>query len=186
MTCIVAIKDKDTGTVWMGGDGVASDPTSHMPRVTPKVFKNEEALIGYSASYRLGDIVQYHFTTPEDPRDAYDHRYMCSIFVPFLSNVLSEQGYDWTAEEEGELLVAIRDRIFVIQHDLHVGEYTYDYYAIGSGQDYAMGSLATMDIVSPGLKVSAKLATEDKVLTALEVASFFSGTVGPPFTILST
>ncbi|KKN17732.1 hypothetical protein LCGC14_0962700, partial [marine sediment metagenome] len=63
MTCIVGFID-DGGKAWMGGDsaGVAGHHTH--PRRDPKVFRVGPVLIGYTSSFRMGQLLRYHLKIP--------------------------------------------------------------------------------------------------------------------------
>ena len=64
MTCVIGIVDN--GKVWMGGDSAAIDSEEETItlRKDPKVFRNEDFLIGFAGTYRLGQLIQYMFNCP--------------------------------------------------------------------------------------------------------------------------
>ena len=58
MTCIVGLVDD--GKVYMGGDAASVDGYIVRTSALSKVFRNGPFLIGYSTSWRMGQILQYH------------------------------------------------------------------------------------------------------------------------------
>lgn len=173
MTCIVGLVEN--GTVYMGGDAAAVGGLDIHPRVEPKVFKNGEFLIGYTSSFRMGDILQY-FDPPEititDLR-----RYMVTHFITSVREAFKTNGYLEThnsAEKGGSFLVGVRGRLFSIGSDFQVGESANFYDAVGCGEDYAMGSLFS----TVGLK------PKKRIEQSLLAAEHFSAGVIKPFTIL--
>ena len=63
MTCIVAIKHDNE--IWMGGDSAAFRDDERTNRADEKVFKNGDFLLGYSGSFRVGQLIRYAFNPPK-------------------------------------------------------------------------------------------------------------------------
>ena len=185
MTVIVGYVDKNEKKVYLGGDSAATIEEVNMPRENPKVCRNGPYIMGNEGSYRYGDILQYCFKAPIDGSGHYDQDFMVTVFVPELQSILAESGYD-IAIEGGDILVGVKGRLYLVQHDFNVGEYTSHYYAIGSGSHHAMGALHATESLCEGLNKTKKLTPQGKVKTALLAASGFSGGVSPPFHIIST
>ena len=129
MTCIVGtIENKK---IVIGGDSAAVDPDSLslFRSNREKVFKlknefNEEALIGFTDSFRMADIIQYNFDLPRiENRDPM--RYMVRHFVEYLRETFKEGGYSKISdnrEEGGSFIIGICGRLFVLYDDFHVNE----------------------------------------------------------------
>ena len=68
MTCIVGFIDKDG--VYIGGDSCAlsTDDYSYNIRQDEKVFQKGEFIFGYSASFRMGQIIRFKLRTPNHPK----------------------------------------------------------------------------------------------------------------------
>lgn len=174
MTCIVGLVDGDR--VWMGGDSAGVSGLDITVRADTKVFRNGELLIGFTNSFRMGQLLAHRLVPP--PRQAGQElfRYMVIDFVDAVRQVLKDGGYAHKSNEVetgGNFLVATEGRLFAIQSDYQVGEAMRGYHAIGCGADYALGSLAS----------TAGLSAEERVRRALECAELFSGGVRAPFTI---
>ena len=137
MTCIVGIKYFDR--VWIGGDRLGSDGYSKEESLRPKVFYNDEYLIGYTSSFRMGDLLEHVLEPP-----AYDgsdpHRFLVRNFIPKVIKTFKDNY--WFTEgkaQGGEFLLAFRDNLFKVQDDFSV--LSLEETAIGSGEIAALGSL---------------------------------------------
>ena len=62
MTCIVGVVDN--GKVYMGGDSAGVGGLCIETRKQPKVFRNGDFLIGYTDSFRMGQLLQYKMSPP--------------------------------------------------------------------------------------------------------------------------
>ncbi len=183
MTCIVAIKDHVRGSVIMGGDsaGVCSDH-SIIIRKDPKVFKiGEEFIIGFTSSFRMGQLLMFNLKTPKHPKGISTYKYMVSLFVESVRDCFEKGGYTTTTEEGeergGVFLVGYRGRIFEIAMDFQVAESVDDYVSVGCGDYFALGSLYATD-EEEGMSPLQRLEK------ALDAATYFSGGVAQPYTIL--
>jgi ATP-dependent protease HslVU (ClpYQ) peptidase subunit len=174
MTCIVGLVDGDR--VWMGGDSAGVSGLDVTVRADPKVFRNGPFLIGFTSSFRMGQLLNFRLRVPEQEPGTGVFGYMVMTFVEAVRDCLKEGGYAQRtndAESGGSFLVGYRGRLFSIQSDYQVCEAIRGFHAIGCGADYALGALAA----------SAHLGSEQRVRLALEVAETFSGGVRAPFRI---
>lgn len=180
MTCIVGmVRDN---SVWIGGDSAGSDDTSICIRRDPKIFKSNGFLIGYSGSFRFGQLVRYKFIPPDrsDQRDVFE--YMVSDFSEAIRILAKDHGVSKVEDNVEEitnisLLIGYQGRLFTLEEDFQIGEVINEYYAIGGGTDLALGSMYT----TKDLKYTPK----KRLQIALEAAAAFSKSVAPPFIILN-
>ena len=177
MTCIVALKAAD-GSVLMGADSAGVGGYSVQARVDPKIYRVGSMLIGFTTSFRMGQLLGYSLSAPDHHADVTVERYMATAFVDAVRACLKAGGYakkDSEVESGGVFLVAYRGRIFEIESDYQVGERVEPYSAVGCGVDLALGSLFT----------SAGLIHEPRarVMKALETAATYSAGVRAPFLI---
>lgn len=174
MTCVVALKDN--GKIYMGADSAGVAGLSIQTRKDPKIYKVGSMLIGFTSSFRMGQLLGYSLDVPDhDPRVPIE-KYMATVFVDAIRTTLKEGGYttvDNNEERGGTFIVAYQDRTFRIENDFQVGEVTDDYTAIGCGEDIALGSLYT----------SVGQEPNSRILLALEAAAKFSAGVRAPFTV---
>ncbi|HYG87982.1 MAG TPA: hypothetical protein VD978_17135 [Azospirillum sp.] len=174
MTCIVGLVDGDR--VWMGGDSAGVSGLDITVRADTKVFRNGEFLIGFTNSFRMGQLLAYRLAPPTRQDGADLFRYMVTDFVDAVRACLKDGGWAQRSndvETGGTFLVAHEGRLFSVQSDYQVGEAVRGYHAIGCGADYALGSLASTEHLPP----------EERVRKALECAELFNGGVRAPFTI---
>lgn len=176
MTCIVGLVDG--GVVHMGADSAGVGGWDLTPRLDPKVFRSGPYVIGFTTSFRMGQILRYHVDLPV-PRAGVDlMRHMVVDFVGAVRDGLNAQGYakhDSHREEGGTFLVGVHGRLFCICNDYQVGEPSAGFDAVGCGHAYAVGAMG----VTRG-------NPRGRVMRALRVAERFSAGVRGPFAYLNT
>lgn len=181
-TCIVGLVDK--GKVYMGGDSAGVSKLDTTTRADPKVFFKKDGLekmvMGYTSSFRMGQLLRFNLNIPERPRGMDIYEYMVTKFIDSVRKCLKHGGFAKKKDDEesgGTFLVGYMGRLFVIYDDYQVGENTYSYNACGCGEDYAMSSLYS----TKGLVKNPK----KRLTIALSSAEEFSGGVKKPFIIKS-
>lgn len=181
MTCIVGYKTKTN--VIIGADSLGASHYSKTIRKDVKIFKKKDFVIGFTTSYRMGQLLQYSFNIPEyNPKIQDIHEYLCTSFIKDLRGVFKENGWLQTkegVEQGGSFLVGYKTRLFHIEDDFQVSESSDRFDACGSGEDFALGALKV-------LENDKNISPRDKVRTALKIASHFSTTVSAPFILLET
>jgi len=179
MTCIVGYTDKK-GQSWIGGDSAGVAGLNIRERKDPKVFYNGKFTIGYTSSFRMGQLLRFKWIPPTDQNDSSDYQFMCTKVIDSIRKCLKDNGYAKVHNNEetiGKFIIAYKNKIYEISCDLQVEE-TYDNYtSVGCGQNYALGALKILNY---------SLSAERVIEEALETAVKFSGGVRPPFTILKT
>jgi len=178
MTCIVGLVHK--GRVHIGGDSAAVGGLSLMVRENRKVFRNGDFVMGFTSSFRMGQLLAFSFSPPK-PRQGTDiMAYMVTDFVDTARATMKAGGYariESSAEHGGTFLVGYAGRLFQIEGDFQVGESSHGFDAIGCGYDIALGSLhSTRDWKDPIKRLRA----------ALEAAEAFSAGVRSPFVFESS
>ena len=175
MTCIVGLEQD--GKVYMGGDSAAVSNGNLQLTDTPKVFEKQGLIIGYSWSFRMGQVIQYAKAFPKLQPDNYT--YLIESFVPFLRAEFKDTGWlrtENSRDEGGQFLVGIRGELFEITSEFAVLKMADGFNAIGSGSHYALGALRI-------LKHNTDKEPTIKVGLALEAAAYFSTSVSSPFVI---
>jgi ATP-dependent protease HslVU (ClpYQ) peptidase subunit len=175
MTCVVGLVHG--GKVHLGGDSAASyesdGPCTLALRPESKVFALQHGMVaGFAGSYRMGQLLRYHLELPPPPAVA-SEEWVVKTFVVELMAVLRDNGMK--REMPGDVLLGIKDSLFVIGEDYNVG--TCAYTAIGSGAPIALGSL----FASSTMKVPVL-----RVQTALQAAEAFCTGVRGPFSLVRT
>lgn len=188
MTAIVAIHDREENEIWMGADSLGTGGNIHVKRTDPKIFRlgpNEEFLISFTSSFRMGDILKYSFTPPRLPEDPEQlTRYMNTDFIDAVRSIFSSKGYMRKSSEEergGAFLVAVKYKdircLYHIETDFQVGIDADGYSADGAGYQVCLGSLHSTE--------KFNIPTEERIKLALEAASEYCTSVGPPLNIMS-
>lgn len=177
MTCIVGIAQN--GQIVMGGDSAGVAGLDLTIRADPKVFSIGDFTVGYTDSFRFGQLLRFSFVPPSKREDQSDFEYMCTSFIDALRNCLKDGGYarkEGEAETGGTCLVGWRGMLYEIESDYQVGIPINGYDAIGCGAPMARGSLFSTE----------GQPLRDRVQMALEAAVEFSAGVRPPFLILES
>lgn len=178
MTCVAALVCNNK--VYMGADSAAVSMIDLTVRCDQKVFMNDEFLIGFTSSFRMGQLLRYTLKPPKirpEEKDLYE--YMVTDFVDAVRECLKKGRYaqnDKGEESGGFFLVGVRGRLFQIECDYQVGESVQTYDAVGCGRAYALGVLSVTNTIDP----------EERIKLALSSAEKFSAGVRGPFVILKT
>ncbi len=147
MTCIVGIIDKKTQSMILGGDACGSNGYSYSIRKDSKIFKKGNILMGFTSSFRMGNILRYKLEIPSHPKSMGIFRYMNTLFIDAVKKVLKEDAYarvDKNTERGGTFLVAFKGRLFCIYDDYQVSERVDTINACGSGELVALGTMSTL------------------------------------------
>jgi ATP-dependent protease HslVU (ClpYQ) peptidase subunit len=176
MTCIVGLVHE--GAIYIGGDsaGVSTGDLSLSVRQDRKVFRNGDCVMGFTTSFRMGQLLAYRLSVPK-PREGDDvMAFMVGDFMNAVRQCLKDGGFAAAkdgVECGGTFLVGYRGRLFSIYGDYQVGENSHGYAACGCGELIAMGSL----------HASVGQPPEDRVRGALTAAETFSAGVRGPFVV---
>lgn len=180
MTCIVGIKSEEH--IWIGGDSGASRNDEIFSLNNPKVFRIGPFLIGFSGSYRIGQLMQYAFTPPVQSQQKSDMEFLVVDFVDAIRKLLNEKGALVKDEEghshSGEIVVGYHGNLYIIESDFHVENPIENYVVSGTGAAYALGALHAMK--------NSRLSEKSKIKKALKAATKYSAGVCAPYTIVAS
>lgn len=171
LTAIVAIKHN--GRVLIGGDSAGVAGLQMSIRRDRKVFKVGEFAIGYTSSFRMGQVLQYHL---DPPKGRGGMRYMVGKFVPHVRELLKKHGYakvDNNVESGGFFIVGHAGEIYMVQSDFQVSRTVDGFDACGCGEDLILGSLHTTS--------KMRMTARQRATMALRAAERFSAGVRGPF-----
>ena len=136
MTLIVGYVD-EFGNGHMASDSNGVDVTYHskQERASSKIFKNGPFLIGYTSSFRMGQILEYCFEPPVvSDKTISNLAYMVKHFIPEVIRIFKEHNYMLDSEKSGgEFLVYYNGSLFSIFSDFQVAEGINMFNACGSG-----------------------------------------------------
>lgn len=176
MTCIVGLAEE--GKVYIGGDSAGVAGYDLTIRADSKVFTNGEFLMGFTSSFRMGQLLRYSFSPPPFIEKEDLDKYMVTRFVDALRTCLQAGGYEINKSgrvEGGTFLVGVRGRLYVIEGDYQVGIPADNFAAVGCGDQIAHGALYASQGQDP----------EKRLEIALRAAEHFSGGVRAPFKIIN-
>ena len=148
MTAISAIIDKKNKKTYLASDQMGSDGFTGQNFITKKIFKNKHLTIAMCGSYRLGQVLQHNL----DPRpfqigesvDEYVFDYLDShIRKTFKERKCLSVEDEVEFLECAEFIIAIKDRIFVLQDDLAMLEPERIFITSGSGKYHQEASIHT-------------------------------------------
>lgn len=170
MTCICAIVEK--GNVYMAGDSAGVAGLSVTVRDDEKVFNVGPFIMGFTSSFRMGDILRFKFNPPEQTVKQTDREYMVTSFIDELRRCFIDNGYgDKEGTRGGCFLVGYKGNLYTVGSDHQIGISTAKYDSVGCGSDIALGSLYSTRGMEPRKRISM----------ALSAAVEFNGGVRPPF-----
>jgi len=173
MTCVVGIRGSNN-SIHMGADSCISDGDSSRILVDPKVFVRGQFAIGSAGSLRVLQLVHYCMTIPPIKIRS-PEKYLITSFINSMRKCLKRSGASREEHKEEEqdnsFIIGFKGRLFTIDAVYSVCEIADYFTAIGSGEDYALGSLFTT-IGEP---------VKTRIKKALDAASHFSSFVSPPY-----
>ena len=177
MTCIVGLEHN--GKVYMGGDSAGVAGWSLTVRADEKVFTNGKFLIGYTSSFRMGQLLRYSFKPPKQKAGTDDMAYLVTHFIDEVRKCFKAGGIlekENNVESGGTWLVGYKGKLYEIGGDFQVGRPVSGYQSVGCGDDLALGAMyVTKDHKDP----------KERIRLALSASAYHNGGVTPPFLILS-
>ena len=173
MTCIVGLVDK--GSVYIGGDSAGIAGLSISIRADEKVFSNGPFIMGFTTSFRMGQILRYKFDPPQQTVKQDDMTYMVTSFIDAVRQCFANNGFgDKEATRGGNFLVGYKGKLYNIESDFQVGVPAEAFDAVGCGSDLALGALYASKGKTP----------EQRITLGLGAAAFFNAGVAAPFLIM--
>jgi ATP-dependent protease HslVU (ClpYQ) peptidase subunit len=167
------------GRVYIGGDSAGVGGYMLTVRADTKVFRNGPYVMGFAGSFRMGQLLHWSLKPPV-PEGKLE-RFMATKFVDAVRECLKTGGWLVTnsgRDEGGLFLVGVAGRLFRVDCDFQVGEAVDGWFAIGSGEEPALGALhATANLDLPPKK---------RLRLALTAADRYNTAVTAPFVICST
>lgn len=169
--------------VLIGGDSAAGAGVGWTVRVRSdeKVFRNGPYVMGFTSSFRMGQLLRYALEPPIPT--AHLDRFMATTFVDAVRECFKTGGWAWKdhdRESGGEFLVGVQGQLFAVYSDFQIARTATGYEAVGCGRDLALGALHATAPRSGG----GSLAPQRRVRMALQAAADLSGGVAAPFKIM--
>lgn len=178
MTIIVGMETENG--VLMGGDSAGVAGYDLAVRNDEKVFLTGPFVMGFTTSFRMGQLLRYSLKVPKQKPSESDVEFMCTTFVNAVRKCLAKGGWlvkRYEQEDGGNFLVGYKGILYEIHDDFQVAIPSESFSACGCGEGYALGALhATKEY---------DISDEDRMHLALEAAAACSAGVRPPFTIIT-
>lgn len=174
MTCVVGLVQK--GRVYIGVDSAAVQGWTRRASQVSKVFRRGPFLIGYTTSFRMGQLLEHHLNVAAQSDKVSDMTFMVTQFIEAVRVLLKEKGFtkiESNTEKGGQFLVGYRGQLYTIESDFQVGHQVEAFDAIGSGAEFALGAVKALEGAKPQVRVRR----------ALEIAAHFNMGVCGPFTL---
>lgn len=174
MTCIVGLETKSG--VLIGGDSAAANGWEIDTTRLKKVFRNGKFLIGYTTSFRMGQLLQYKLSVKPQKKKQSDLEYLATTFIDAVRKCLKDGGFKKVENEQekgGQFLVGYKGILYIVDSDFQVNSSIDGFMAVGCGSDFALGSLWDTRNLSP----------KKRVRQALKAAGHFSNGVCGPYYI---
>ena len=163
MSVLIAIKDKDRVVVGVDTRMCCGPSFTDSYKQRPKAYhidSKRSVIVGGVGNIGLVDLMKMVMENHINNLDSIDRSYIVRYIVPKLINeVKAFSMEDKEHKMDGEVLIAIKDRGYVIHGDYCVEELE-SFTAIGSGTDSANGSLFTTELFIT--------STEDRIAIAIE------------------
>jgi len=179
MTCVVAVIHENN--VWLGADSAAFADHDIVTRSDEKVFQNEDFIIGFSGSYRIGQLMRYAFSPPEKSTKITEMSFMVNEFVDAVRDLCKDKGVLGKENDvevmEANLLVGYAGKIYCIEQDFQVSVLAEHYAAIGTGSQVALGAFHA-------LKDRKEIPPTERITKALQAAAEYSVGVRAPFVVM--
>jgi ATP-dependent protease HslVU (ClpYQ) peptidase subunit len=177
VTCIVGIEDRKSRKVYIGCDSAGVAGYDLMVRADEKVFQNGDLLIGYTSSFRMGQLLRYSLEVPKHPAKLDSLAYMVKEVVPAIRKCFKDNGYQKTensVESGGTFLVGYQGELFVIYEDYQVGKSACGVNAVGCGSVAAIGAMLAMPKEPP----------KSRAMKALKISEQTNAGVRGPFKVM--
>lgn len=167
MTTILGIEHADGAL--LAADSMGSGGGSADTCVPSKLIRHGEIILGFTGSFRMGDLLRYHLELEPVPRSDMPRHIVTSV-IPAIRAVYKDHGLatdNGGADACGALLIALRGRVYEVCPDYQVNRSAFGYNAVGSGSMVALGALSASagTHMSPQTRAKAALVAAQKHAT---------------------
>ena len=142
MTIIAAYEDTDS--YWIGSDSLGASASLGADFGT-KLIKKNDYIVGFSASYRVADVIKESRNLPKHIKSMNDFRKFRDLFT---ENLVAEAGarteaYNGNGLREAPIGIILisSSGIYAMEADYQIHKIKSGYYANGSGWSISYGAL---------------------------------------------
>jgi len=193
MTVCIGVINPLDHCCYVGADCGVSYDSHHSATDTPKVFHpcdRKDIVIGCAGSIRMANLLMSDDTLFDSfPVDEYkvDDHLILDLIKLFIPNVKYHAESLKKENEDFDLILAIKDRLYRVQSDYSIYESNEGMYgnytgvvAIGSACETAYGAMMMAESINPDLPYY------DRIKKAIHICSFYNYGITPQSTILKT
>jgi hypothetical protein len=167
MTAIAGIIDKEKGITYLASDRMASNGFIGENMKNKKVFKNGIISMASCGSIRVRQILKHNLSPRNFQVEESVEQYVYGYLEKEIREKLRERNCLKVREEvqelvNSEIIIAIKDRLFVLQEDLALFEPELIYVTSGSGAYHQQASIHTQLQMDP--KKDKKQILRDAIL----------------------
>ena len=179
MTCIIGLVWNDETLI--AGDSASVSTSQHSigPSDDPKIFRNNEFIMGGTTSFRMIQILQHSLIIPKYFEEMDFREYIATWFIGAVRRSFDEAGFSNKKNEVetgGTFMVGYKNNLVQIQDDYS--------YQISSGAEFAIGS-GHISALSSLFSTRGKDAKE-RLMIAMQATERFNITVRRPFHVISS
>jgi ATP-dependent protease HslVU (ClpYQ) peptidase subunit len=186
MTCIVGILDRNDDCVYVGADSLGSSWHDQFLLKNRKVFKakdNKNCIMAITGMVKIQNWLSIEEDLIEEVKhlkNEVDFDSIVKYTVPKIFELAKKYNdittVDFMTCLSGSLLLAYKNQLYWIESNGQVMESQDDYFADGSGIDFAFGVLSQ----------TREKPTVERISAALEAAEMHGRGIKRPFYILNT
>ena len=171
MSCVIGIVQGKK--VWLGAESCATTGDGERRyNKLQKIFRNGPYLIAFIGNVRPGQVVMPGWKPPKDIKDFPD-----ALIERFtMKGCIGIDSEDQSVTQATNFLIAFKNKLYEILIDFQMNEVD-TYTSIGSGSEFAMGSLHTTK--------SMKFSPKKRIELALDAAVYHSTSCAGPYLIRS-
>jgi ATP-dependent protease HslVU (ClpYQ) peptidase subunit len=150
MTCIVGLEAG--GNIYIGADSAATSGLALCVRADAKVFRNGPFLIGFTTSFRMGQLLQFKLQPPDHPAGMSTFEFLVTLFVDRVRSCLRTGGFAKRKEEQelaGSFLLGYRGSLYSMDSDYQIARAADGISAVGCGAHIALGALHALNAIAP-------------------------------------
>jgi hypothetical protein len=183
MTCIAGLIHR--GTVYLAGDSASGDTAGYFIDVVhdPKIFQVGPFTMGFTTSWRMGQLLQHQLQVPPRIQGYSDEKYLAVSVINAVRSCLKEGGFakkELEVEHGGTFLIGYEGKLYRVEGDYQVCRPREEWAAIGCGYQFALGAL----YATRGWADSPKVRLEAALNAAARYSAFVRGPIlyleGPP------
>lgn len=166
MTCVLALKyiDEDTSKIVLATNKMGSNGSVKQTYTKPKIFKNGDFYIGYTASFYMGRLLQQIWIPPEKKPNQLDDEYLFRDVIKSLHRMFENNDFDFDAKEEPEFILVYKDRIFKVFSNMSLLE-------VDTFASIGCGSEVMQEAIGMYLNDGSTLDLEDMLTAAFKIVS---------------